>query len=306
MFAWYGSAERYLIPAQLMLVMAGMGATLSLRDFADVVRAPSSLVIAMLLQWVMVPLAAAATIAALDLSPGWTLGLLLIAAAPPAAFSNVFTLLGRGNLALSVSTTAVITVGTVLTVPLLLGTMAAAHLPADFAFPTRRIVTEIALFMLLPLGLGMALRHRVERQAQRVSRALVRASLAVVAVIFIGALGSRRIEIAAYGWQPPLRILGFGVVMALITPQLCRLLGRYDRDTLALSVQVSMRNMGVALLMVRFFLPGTPDNAHILYSCLLYSGAGMWLAMPAVIAHRGGKSVVLGRRRRVAAQTLPS
>src|SRR5687768_1349899 len=102
MFTWYASAERYLIPAQLVLIMAGMGATLSLRDFAGVMRAPSSLAIALLLHWVMVPLAAAVTVAVFDLTPGWTLGLFLIATAPPAAFSNVFTLLGRGNLALSV------------------------------------------------------------------------------------------------------------------------------------------------------------------------------------------------------------
>ncbi len=49
MFGWYSAAEPYLIPAQLVLVMAGMGATLRLRDFAVVVKSPGSLAIALAL-----------------------------------------------------------------------------------------------------------------------------------------------------------------------------------------------------------------------------------------------------------------
>ena len=94
------------------------------------------------------------------------------------------------------------------------------------------------------------------------------------------------------------RVKQFDGGFALLVPQLSRLLGRYDEDTLTLGVQTAMRNMGVSLLMARFFFPGQPEQGHVLYTCLFYAGTAVWYALPSVVAHRLGWPIVLGRARR--------
>ena len=95
--------EAYFVPIQLALAMLGMGATLTVQDFIDVVRDPRGLALGWALQLVFVPLAAFAFVELLELEPGWAVGLCLVAVVPGGTFSNLLTFLGRGNLALSIS-----------------------------------------------------------------------------------------------------------------------------------------------------------------------------------------------------------
>jgi len=295
--------EVYCIPLQLACAMLGMGATLSVRDFLDVIRDVRGLALGLALQLLFVPALAYAFIGIFDLSPGWAIGLCLIAVVPGGAFSNLLTFLGKGNVPLSISVTVTSTVASVLTVPLLLRILAAQHLPAEFAFPTHRIVVEIGGYLLVPLTIGMIAYRFLEQRAQTVSRWGIRASLALLVVITFSSLQSGRIDIGAYGVRPPLLIIAFGVVLAVLTPQITRALGRYDDDTIALACEVAVRNMGIGLLLVRFFFPGEAAQGQVLYSCLFYAGLGVFLAAPIVIRNRLGKAVVplRGPRPRVAA-----
>ena len=69
-----------------------------------------------------------------------------------------------------------------------------------------------------------------------------------------------------------------------------------DDDTTAIHMQVVARNMGLGLLLVHFFFAGREENAHVLYCVLFYSGAVPFLVAPGILAHRYGRSPVLGRR----------
>src|SRR5258708_1805086 len=124
MFGWHAFAEPYLIPLQLVLAMAGIGATLSMAALFAVFRRPAALLTGVALQWLLVPLLAVAMIRLAGLTPGWAIGLLLIAAAPAGSMSNLFTYLGRGNVALAISLTGVTTLGCLFTVPILLQLLA--------------------------------------------------------------------------------------------------------------------------------------------------------------------------------------
>jgi BASS family bile acid:Na+ symporter len=290
-------AESTLIPLQLVLAMFGMGTTLAPRDFLHIARDPRGLVLGLALQVVLVPLLAAGLASALGLGPGWTVGLILIAAMPGAALSNLLTHLGRGSTALSIAVSTASTAGCLVTIPLLLELLAKRHLPDRFIVPTSHIVRDILVFLLLPLLVGMVVNAVAAARAPLLSRWSVRGSLALVLVITASSLGSGRIKVFEYGWAPVAVLYLFILVLALVPPQLCRLLGRRDPDTLALSVQVLMRNMGIALLLVRFFFPDRPEQGHILYSCLLYAGTAGPIAIPMVLAHRRGSSPVLLRQR---------
>lgn len=285
--------ERYLLPLQLLLAMLGMGATLRVADFLQVARHPKALAIGLALQLVLVPLIGLGFVFVFGLTPGWAVGLLLVAVVPGGTVSNLFTHVAKGNSALSVTVTAVTTLVSVASIPILLPILTGG---IDIEMPTGQVVRDIVLFLLLPLVAGMAVLRFLESRAPAVSRWAIRASLFCVGVIVISALGSGRIEVDAYGWVPPLIIIAFGVTLSLLTPQLCRLLGRPDPDTVALTIEVVVRNIGIALFLVRFFFPDEPEQAHVLYTCLFYSGASFFISLPIIIGQRRGQSPALFRR----------
>lgn len=286
-------AETVLIPAQLAFAMYGMGATLSVRDFAEVAKNPIGLGVGLVVQLLAVPLLALALTQLFDMGPGWAVGLLLVSVVPGGALSNLLTHLGRGNLALSISMTVAATVSCIVTIPLVLAVLAPSYLPADFALPTGKIVFDIFAWLLVPLVLGMLTHRALEDRSARVSRWAINTSLTLLSVIVLSSLGTGRIEIAAYGWMPPLRIVLFAVALAVLAPLAVRAVGRYDDEAVAVGIEVSVRNVGVALLLFQFFFPGEAAQGHVLYSLLFYSGISMFMALPLMLAHRRGWSPVV-------------
>lgn len=284
--------ETYFVPVQLGLAMLGMGATLSVRDFLDVLRDPRGLALGLALQLILVPVAAFGFIELLDLSPGWAVGLCLVAVVPGGAFSNLLTFLGRGNVALSISVTAVTTAACMFTVPLLLQLLASSYLPETFELPLGRIILEISGYLLVPLLLGMVIFRSWPEKAPVIARACIWGAVLLIVLITISALLSGRIEVGAYGWGPPLTIVAFGAALANITPLLVRGARHYDDDNVALTIEVAVRNIGIALLLVRFFFPGQPEQGHVLYTCLFYAGLSGFLAVPIVLRHRFDRPVV--------------
>jgi BASS family bile acid:Na+ symporter len=242
------------------------------------------------------------------LGNGWAVGLMLVAVLPGGALSNLLTFVGRGHVPLCIALTTASTLGAMVTVPLMLEVMARAFLPVDFRFPTERAVREIFLYLLLPLAAGMLLRRLHRGRADAAAPWAIRASLIIVAVIAVGALGSGRIRVVEYGWQPPLVILAYGLSCVVLVPQLCRLLGRYDDETVALTVQAALRNIGIGLLLVRFFFPGEAAQGHVLYTCLFYAGLQLCLTLPIVLRHRVGRGSAMfwpARPRPVASEASP-
>jgi BASS family bile acid:Na+ symporter len=293
----HADVEAYVIPAQLALAMFGMGATLKVTDFFAVARDFRGLILGLALQLLMVPLLAVVFIEVFALTPGWAVGLCLVAVVPGGAFSNLLTFLGRGNVALSISVTVTSTALCVITVPVLLDLIVSSYLPVDFRFPLGRVILEIGGYLLIPLIVGMVVYRGLPRHAERLARFGIRGAVILLIVIVVSSLRSGRIKIPEYGWEPPLIILAFGIVMAIITPHIARLLGRFDDDTVALSIEVVVRNVGVALLMIQYFFPGQPEQGHVLYSCLFFAGASGFFALPLWVGHRFGWPVVLGRKR---------
>lgn len=292
--------EVYFVPAQLALAMLGMGATLSAQDFLDVLRDPRGLALGLALQLIVVPAVAFGFIELLDLSAGWAVGLCLVAVVPGGAFSNLLTYIGKGNVALSISVTAATTVACMFTVPLLLQVLASGYLPETFELPFLRIILEISGYLLVPLIIGMIVFRLWPEKAPAVARWSIRGAVLLIVLITVSALGSGRIEVGAYGWGPPLIIVAFGVALANLTPLLVRAARHYDDDNVALTIEVAVRNIGIALLLVRFFFPGRPEQGQVLYTCLFYAGMSWFLAVPILLRHRFDRPVIplLNRRPR--------
>src|SRR5437773_10635691 len=107
MFDWYPDYEYLCARTQLVLFTLGMGMTLSLADFVEIARRPRSFAVALIGQLLLVPCVAVLINALTDFEPGIKVGLILTAEMPGGELAKLFTLFGRGNLAVVISLTGV-------------------------------------------------------------------------------------------------------------------------------------------------------------------------------------------------------
>lgn len=291
MGAFYVEHEYWFAAFQLVTAMLGMGATLTARDFRDVVREPRAVTLGMVVQLIMVPLATFWFLRVLGVHDGVAVGVALIASIPGGTTSNIFTYLARGNSALSISITGLTTLACLVTTPLILAALISDQLPADFTMPTAKIVNEIAFTLLLPLALGMFYLYLYPRSAVAVSKWCIRASLLGIALIVIGSMSAGRLNIEAFGLDNVLLVVCFTLMLSVtgwLAPRLFRL-ARPDSNAIAFEVIVRNINLGV-LLKASLFPASTVATAQlgdtVLFTLLLYGGLQLTIAPLMIMLYR--------------------
>ena len=283
MGAFYVEYEYWFAVFQLVMAMFGMGATLSLRDFRDVVREPRSVSIGLAVQIVLVPLAAFVFLRALGVGDGVAIGLALIAAIPGGTTSNIFTFFARGNSALSISITGLTTLACLLTTPLILTLLISDSLPADFSMPTGQIVTEIGFTLLLPLGLGMLYLYLYPRTAVAVSKWCIRASLLGILLIVIGSIAAERLNLEVFGMGNVMLVVFFAVLLMTTGWLAPRLFGLSRADSTAIEFEVIVRNTNLGVLLKASLFPASAGATaqlgdSVLFTLLLYGGLQLAVA----------------------------
>jgi BASS family bile acid:Na+ symporter len=275
---------------QLILAMFGMGATLTLEDFKDVLREPKAVATGTALQLLLVPLIAFAFITLTGMTAGVAAGIALIAAIPGGTTSNIFTYLARGNVPLSISVTGITTFACLLTTPMILGLLITDYLPATFRMPTDQIISDIAFTLLLPLILGMVLLRLLPAHAPWVSRWSIRASLFVILLIVVGSISAGRLDLAAFGSHNVALVLLFILILAVAGWLAPRLLGFSLADSTAIEMELVVRNINLGVLLKASIFPVVAggDNQTgdlVLFTILLY-GAAQLLAAAVLIPLR--------------------
>jgi BASS family bile acid:Na+ symporter len=287
----YARYEHLLASAQLALAMLGMGALLAPRDFGGVARAPRALGVGLVTQLVLVPLVAFALGRALPLQMGLAAGFVLVASVPGGTMSNLVTYLGRGNIALSISLTAVTTVGALATTPALLRLLVGAHLPPDFEMPTGRVASEIGVTLILPLATGMLVGARLPVRREAFSRWCIRGSLFAIALMVVGAGGSGRLDPRLYGTFGLVAIFALPFAFQATSWVASRAASLRGPDRLAVVVEATVRNTNLAILVKASILPAVagrtdPIGDGMLFASLLYGGGALLAAVPPVLLHR--------------------
>ena len=287
----YLQHEYLFSSSQLILAMLGMGATLRVADFLELLRVPRALLLGLALQLVAVPLLAFLLGRAFQLSPGLAVGLVLVAAVPGGTMSNILTHFAKGHVPLSISLTAVTTVGALFTTPLLLGWLAAAHLPGELEMPVARIAREIALCLLGPLSLGMLITRRLPTIAPSFSRTCIRASLAVIVLIVVGAASADRVDPVAQGAAILAIIALFGGLSLALGYGAARAAGLGTPESVAICIETSYRNTSLALLVKASVFPAIGDRPDpladdVFYLILMYGAVALPIATIPLVWHR--------------------
>lgn len=258
-----GLLVRLAVPAALFVLMVLVGLELRAADFHRVRLYPRAVAGGFLAQLVLPPAVASLLIVAFrPPEPVITL-MIVLAACPPGAVANVVAVLARADAALSVTLTAVCAVTCVVTMPLVTSVTSAGlafHLArtAPVRPPVGTMMGQLLLLVLLPVALGMTLRHRHERRMPLLEPWIRRLSLAaVLGIVAVSVLLQGKILVAASGKTLLLAALFNPALLALghATGALLRLPGD-ERATLA--VQLPARSLAVSTV-VTVTLLGRPE-----------------------------------------------
>lgn len=245
------SGLRPTIPWLLGLVMLGMGLSLHPRDFVQVARRPGVVGLGVGLQYLLMPLLAWGIAMALGLSPALLAGMVLVGASPGGTASNVICYLARGDVALSITLTAVSTLLAVLLTPAL----TLLYAGQAIAVPALAMLMDVVKIVLLPVLAGILLNLLFPRLLSPLRGVfpLISVFAIVLIIAVIVALNQARIgELAA------VVVLAVALHNALGLAGgygIARLLGRDARTARTLAIEVGMQNSGLAVALAAKHFP---------------------------------------------------
>lgn len=165
----------WIVIPVLLVLMFLLGTDLNKEAFANVARNPRAVLAGMTGQLVFLPLIAIGVAWSLNLSPVYFMGLVLVACCPGGSSSNVFSMLAKGDVALSVTLTAFSSVITLFTLPLVMGVVAelvSQQAGLEINLPVGKLLVQNLVLLFAPMLLGIMLRHFRPRIAAKVNRVL--------------------------------------------------------------------------------------------------------------------------------------
>ena len=206
-----------IAPICLALIMLGLGLGLSVKDFTRVLSAPKDCVVGFFSQLVILPIVALAIAIILDLSTPIAVGLMIIAAAPGGVTSNVLTKFAEGDVALSISLTAVVSLISIISVPfIVINSAEFLGLVISKDISITGIALKMALVVTVPVIIGMIIRAFAENFISSKINIINKLTGWLFVIVFAAIWIEEKDNVLNYLAQAGLAVLILNVVMMLI------------------------------------------------------------------------------------------
>ena len=203
-----------IAPICLALIMLGLGLGLSLKDFTRILRVPKDFFIGFFSQLVILPIVALGVALILNLSAPLAVGLMIIAAAPGGVTSNVLTKFANGDVALSISLTAVVSLISIISVPFIVITSAdiiGISISSDISITG--IALKMALVVTVPVIIGMTIRGLAENVISSKINIINKITGWLFVIVFVAIWIEEKDNILTYLVEAGLAVLILNVVM---------------------------------------------------------------------------------------------
>ena len=237
------------LPLALFIIMLGMGLGLTLNDFKRVFIQPKAVIFGLIAQLIILPLIGFLLAMIFPLSPELAVGVMILAACPGGPTSNMVTYLVRGNVALSITLTAISSLITVFTIPIVVNLAMQKFMGEQVALqlPLLKTVIQIAVITFIPIALGMLLHRYSPQFATKVEKLVKWLSLFFLGLIIAGLLLKERNNVASFFFQ----VGGVTLTLNLLTMALgytIATLAKLDSSSAkAITVEVGIQNGTLAL-----------------------------------------------------------
>jgi len=239
-----------ILPLSLFLIMLGMGMSLKPIDFKRIIQQPKAVLIGFAGQLLLLPVIAAALAVMLELPPEIQVGLIIIALAPGGATSNMFSYLSKGDVALSISLTALISIVTPFTIPLVTALSINYFMTGDttFEMPILKTIVQLLVITIVPVILGMIFRAKQSIIAQKIEEKLKWFSVFFMFVIIVLIIIKNSDNMLNFFIQAGSATLMLNVIVLYAGYQIAKFANLSRAQSITISFEIGIQNGTLALV----------------------------------------------------------
>ncbi|MCU0357715.1 MAG: bile acid:sodium symporter family protein [Cyclobacteriaceae bacterium] len=237
------------LPLGLGIIMLGMGLSLSLTDFKRLIDFPRATFIGLIAQLVLLPLIAFGLLHFFDLPPELAAGVMLIAFCPGGPTSNLLSNMARADLALSITLTALSSMITVFTIPILMN-LAMEYFMGEGRYvqlPVVKTMLQILVITIIPVSIGMAVRKRFSSLASRMENPFKIASAIFMVIIIAGVFYNERDNIADFFAQVGTITLMLNIIILAIAYGVAKVSRLSHPQSATISIESGIQNGTLAI-----------------------------------------------------------
>ena len=238
-----------ILPLALAFIMFTLGLGLSISDFSNVFKKPKNFLIGLISQLIFLPIVGLIIVIIWPLPIEIAIGVMLIAAAPGGVTSNILTFFAKGDVALSVSLTAVMSLLSAVSVPIVLAI--SIGLIGDSSLPESISLTGIALSMFLivtlPVLVGMGVRSFLNNLTLKIEKTARFISTLLFVLVLLGAILAERENVVSYFAKTGLVVLTLNILMMLIAFYWSGFFGTGISQKKAIAIECGLQNGTLAI-----------------------------------------------------------
>ena len=264
-----------ILPLSLSFIMFSLGLGLKIQDFKNIMNNPEAFIIGIVNQMIILPIMAFLIIIMFNLPSNLAVGMMILSCCPGGVTSNILTKLAKGDTALSISCTAVASLLTVFTLPLIVGFSVTYFMGHNADQISRlELACEILIISTLPVLLGLYINTYFRSISKTFGPTANKISSFLFVIIVIGALASEWTLFIdnVYSLGPP--IISLICIMMIVGYNSSKLFGIVDRQASTISIESGIQNGTVGIAIGNIILTSERLPEYILpsgvYSILMY------------------------------------
>jgi len=263
------------LPLSLAYIMFTLGIGLKISDFKEIAKFPKAFLVGLLNQGIFLPIIGFLLAMYFELPPELAVGVVLLALSPGGVTTNLISRLANGNVALSVSLTAFMTIASVITLPIFLNIAMQRFMGAAAPnFSLVQISTKMFLIAVVPLAMGMYTFSQWPDIRGNIEKWMIRVATALFALIVLAALASNwKLVTENIGRLGPvlLCLLVFTLAVGLLSGAIFRLKAQ---DTTTIAIETGVQNGTLAIAVASLLVAGDQIHAFAmpgaLYGLIMY------------------------------------
>ena len=253
-----GIVTDVFLPLALAFIMFALGLGLTGNDFLRVARQSRDFFVGAFSQIILLPIIAFVLVKIWPIAPELAIGVMIIAAAPGGVTSNILTSFAKGDVALSISLTAIISLLSVITIPFIVltsvGLLGNTNVTEDISLFT--MSRDMFLIVTVPVILGMLFRRFVERIAAIFEPIAKKVSTILFILVLIGAIAAERENVVSYFTQAGLITLVLNVIMMVVAFYLAQLFGSGVKQKKCITIECGLQNGTLAIFVATSIFDG--------------------------------------------------
>lgn len=258
-----------ILPLALFLIMFGMGLSLRPVDFKNVLAAPKAMGVGLIGQMLLLPLVAFLIALAFKLPPEIAVGLMIIALAPGGATSNMFTYLSKGDVSLSISLTAVVSLIAPFSIPIITALSMAYFMgnATEFSLPVVKTIIQLLVITLIPVAFGMLVLAKWPQIAAKIERVLKGFSVFFLFLIIVLIVLKNADNMMSFFMQAGLATLVLNISVLILGVYLAKWAKLSEAQSTSIGFEVGIQNGTLALVVAGTLI----GNSTMMIPAVTYS-----------------------------------